>query len=124
MKASNRFFENISEHPRVNYRHVPVRGLYELRLLIQQMDEFLPKIKLPVLLMQGDHDPVVSVKSAPELMNKLKTPDKQLKILKSDRHGVIMENIDGAWHLNDEFIRHCVNETNARAISRTAQNRS
>lgn len=118
------FFENISEHPRINYRHVPVRGLYELRLLIQQMDEFLPKIKLPVLLMQGDHDPVVSVKSAPELMNKLKTPDKQLKILKSDRHGVIMENIDGAWHLNDEFIRHCVNETNARAISRTAQNRS
>ncbi|MEC4750177.1 alpha/beta fold hydrolase [Methylomicrobium sp. Wu6] len=114
------FIENISEHPRVNYRHVPVRGLFELRLLIQQMDEFLPKIRLPVLLMQGDRDPVVSVKSAPELMNKLKTPDKQLKILKSDRHGVIMENIDGAWHHNDEFISRCVHETNAREISRIA----
>jgi len=112
------FIENVSEHPRVNYRHVPVRGLYELRLLIQQMDEFLPKITLPVLLMQGDQDPVVSVKSAPELMNKLKTADKQLKILRSDRHGVTMENIDGAWRLNDEFISRCVNATNTRANSR------
>jgi esterase/lipase len=110
------FFENISEHPQINYRHVPVRSLYELRLLIQEMDIFLPKIKIPVFLMQGDQDPVVSVKSAPELMNKLKTPDKHLKILKSDRHGVIMENIDGAWHQNDEFIGRCVREKKQREI--------
>lgn len=114
------FIENVSEHPRVNYRYIPVRGLYELRLLIQQMDDFLPKIKLPVFLMQGDKDPVVSAKSAPEVMNKLKTPDKQLKILRSDRHGVLMENIDGAWQLNDAFIERCMHATNAGGLGQTA----
>jgi esterase/lipase len=112
------FLENVSEHPHVNYRYVPVRCLYELRLLIQHMDEFLPKIEIPVLITHGDQDPVVSIKSAPEIMQKIQTPDKQLKILKSNRHGIIMENVGGMWHINDEFIIHCVNETNTAEFSR------
>ncbi|MBL1264181.1 alpha/beta fold hydrolase [Methylomicrobium sp. RS1] len=112
------FLENVSEHPHVNYRNVPVRCLYELRLLIQHLDEFLPKIEIPVLITHGDQDPVVSVKSAPEIMQKIRVPDRQLKILKSKRHGIIMENIDGMWKINDDFIIHCTSETKAAEFSR------
>lgn len=104
------FMANVSEHPAINYRHVPVRALYELRLLIQHMDEVLPKITVPVLVMHGDEDPIVSVKSAAEVMSKLGTEDKELRIVHSDRHGILMENIGGTWSLNDEFIAKCVRE--------------
>ncbi|MGZ8162447.1 MAG: alpha/beta fold hydrolase [Methylobacter sp.] len=110
------FIENISEHPSVNYRNTPVKCLYELRLLIQQMDEFLPKIQIPVLILHGDHDPIVAFKSALELMGKLKTPNKQLKIINSNRHGILMENIGGTWDAINEFIVSCIKETDT-AIS-------
>jgi hypothetical protein len=60
--------------------------------------------------MHGDEDPIVSVKSAAEVMNKLGTEDKELRIVHSDRHGILMENIGGTWSLNDEFIAKCVRE--------------
>ncbi|WP_020565871.1 alpha/beta fold hydrolase [Methylosarcina fibrata] len=104
------FMANVSEHPTINYRHVPVRALYELRLLIQHMDEVLPKIAIPVLIIHGDEDPIVSVKSASEVMNKLGTQEKELRIVHSSRHGILMENIGGTWSINDEFIAKCVRE--------------
>lgn len=106
------FMENISEHPAINYRHVPVRALYELRLLIQHMEDALPKVEVPVLLIHGDKDPIVSIKSAPEVLNKLGCNNKQLRIIKSDRHGILMEDIDGTWNINDDFIQSRTRETN------------
>ncbi|MGZ8201189.1 MAG: alpha/beta fold hydrolase [Methylosarcina sp.] len=108
------FMANISEHPTINYRHVPVRALYELRLLIQHMDEVLPKINIPVLVMHGDEDPIVSVRSAPEVMSKLGTQNKELRIVNSNRHGILMENIGGTWSINDEFIAQCVRESDQK----------
>lgn len=112
------FVVNKSEHPEINYRHVPVRALYELRRLIQHMAEILPNIRVPALILQGDNDPVVSNKSAPEIMNKLGSPNKQLITVRSDRHGILMENIGGSWQLNDSFIARCANETKHVANSR------
>ncbi|MGZ8188090.1 MAG: alpha/beta hydrolase, partial [Methylosarcina sp.] len=108
------FMANVSEHPTINYRHVPVRALYELRLLIQHMDEVLPKINIPVLVMHGDEDPIVSVRSAPEVMSKLGTQNKELRIVNSNRHGILMENIGGTWSINDEFIAQCVRESDQK----------
>jgi esterase/lipase len=108
------FMANVSEHPTINYRHVPVRALYELRLLMQHMDEVLPKINIPVLVMHGDEDPIVSVRSAPEVISKLGTQNKELRIVNSNRHGILMENIGGTWSLNDEFIAKCVLESDQK----------
>ena len=106
------FIENNSEHPQINYRHVPVKSLYELRMLIAHMEEFLPKCRVPVLILQGDNDPVVSFKSAQEVMNKLTgEKKKELKMIASKRHGILMENIGGTWEEIDRFMQECVNET-------------
>jgi alpha-beta hydrolase superfamily lysophospholipase len=108
------FIENPTEHPAINYRHVPVKSLYELRLLIGSMDNFVPLCTVPVLILQGDNDPVVSFKSAQEIMNKLTCKNKQMKVIASNRHGILMENIGGTWESIDAFMKECVDETNTK----------
>ncbi len=101
------FIENGTEHPLINYRHVPVKSLYELRRLIQDMDDFLPLCNIPVLILHGEHDPIVSASSASEIMDKLATKNKQLKIIDSNRHGILMENIGGIWSYINDFMSIC-----------------
>ncbi len=107
------FIENDTEHPDVNYRHVPVKSLYELSLLIESMEEFAPLNKVPMLILQGKNDPVVSFKSAEEIFEKLTCKTKRLQVIESDRHGMLMENIGGTWEKIDEFMKECASETKA-----------
>ena len=111
------FIDNFSEHPAINYRHVPVKSLYELRRLIHDMDDFLPLCNIPVLILHGQHDPIVSVTSASEVMDKLNTKIKHLKIIDSDRHGILMENIGGTWSIINDFMIRCTNETKSLSVS-------
>jgi esterase/lipase len=108
------FIENPTEHPLVNYRNVPVKGLYELRQLIESTDDFAPLCTVPVLVLQGDNDPVVAFKSAEEIMGKLTCKNKQLKVIPSNRHGILMENIGGTWESIDGFMKECISETNTK----------
>ena len=101
------FIDNFSEHPAINYRHVPVKSLYQLRRLIHDMDDYLPHCNIPVLVLHGSHDPIVSVKSAREIMDKLETGNRQLKIIDSNRHGILMENIGGTWSIINDFMMIC-----------------
>lgn len=98
------FIENEPEHPNINYHNIPVRALYELRRLIAHIDELLPKISLPILILYGDQDPIVSPKSAPIIMERLGSAYKQIQAIKSQRHGILMENIDGTWRVIDKFF--------------------
>jgi esterase/lipase len=110
------FIDNSTEHPTINYQHVPVKSLYQLRLLIESLDDFAPLCKVPTLVLQGDKDPIVSVKSAQEIMNKLTCLNKQLKIIPSNRHGILNENISDTWKSIDEFMKDIINETNTKPI--------
>lgn len=103
------FIENAQEHPLVNYRHVPVKALYELRRLIHDMDEFLPQCTCPILILHADGDPVVSVKSAHKIMDAITNADKQLTLITAKKHGILMENTAGTWGVIDAFM-----EKNAR----------
>ncbi len=103
------FIENDQEHPLVNYRHVPIKALYELRQLIHDMDEFLPLCTCPILIMYAKNDPVVSVKSAYKVMAAITANNKQLKIINSNQHGILTENSAGTWEMIDEFMQHRLN---------------
>ncbi|NOR79877.1 MAG: alpha/beta fold hydrolase [Methyloprofundus sp.] len=98
------FVENIPEHPDINYRNTPVRALYELRLLVQEIEAVLPDIKTPTLLLYADQDPVVSIQSAEIVLEKLGAEQKKLQIIHADRHGILMENCDNIWTDIDEFL--------------------
>jgi esterase/lipase len=102
------FIENPTEHPDINYRHVPVRALYELRQLIAQLEGILPKVNQPVLVVYADQDPVVAANSAQILFDGLGSDNKKLCPIPSSRHGILMENTGGTWKLIDEFLMNSI----------------
>jgi predicted peptidase len=83
------------------------------------MDEFLPLCKIPILILHGDQDPVVSVNSASVIMDKLENGNRQLNIIDSNRHGILMENIGGTWSVINAFMTNCIVETKGINVSPT-----
>lgn len=88
------FRPNQSEHPDINYRHMPIGALYELRLLVEDMQKMLPRVQCPVTLIQGDRDPVVEPRSAEIVRDKLGAAGANLIKVSADRHGILNEDID------------------------------
>ncbi len=93
-----------TEHPQINYRHMPIRALYELGQLIDAMEEGLERVECPVLLMQSTEDPTVDPESAPRILGKLGSPRKNLLWVHSDRHGILYENLGGSQDRVMEFL--------------------
>ncbi len=98
------FTENDPEHPTINYRNIPIRSLYELRKLVQEIEGLLPSINMPVLNVYADQDPVVEPESSNIVMTKLGSTQKKTIAISSHRHGILMENIAGTWQAIDEFL--------------------
>ena len=98
------FRKNESEHPHINYRHIPIRGLHELRRVTAEMNRRLKEVTCPALIIQGDADTVVDPHSADLIERKLASPDKTLHMVASDRHGILNENIGGAQDLVLAFL--------------------
>ena len=88
------FRPNQPENPELNYQHIPVRALYQLQQFIDHFTENTVNINADVFLFQSDKDPVVDPKSIDTLDNLISATNKTVTILKSDRHGVIYNNID------------------------------
>ncbi len=87
------FLQNVPEHPDINYQNIPVRGLYELRLLIGELEKRLADVHCPTLILQGDNDPTVDPKSAEIIYKKLSSVQKELVTIDSRKHGILMDNI-------------------------------
>ena len=98
------FIENIPEHPEINYHNTPIRALYELRLLIHDIEALLPEINTPSFLIYADQDPVVSIQSADTVFEKLGSEQKKLHVIEAERHGILMENTGNIWSLIDDFL--------------------
>jgi esterase/lipase len=91
------FRRNESEHPHINYRNVPLRGLYELRKLVDTLEEALARVQCPVVILQGTDDRVVDPVSAELLEEKLTGAERSVVMIPSQRHGILNEDI-GATH--------------------------
>ncbi|MGR8933461.1 MAG: alpha/beta fold hydrolase [Gammaproteobacteria bacterium] len=100
----NAFIDNEAEHPRVNYRNVPVRSLFELRKLIQSSEQLWPAITTPTLILHASHDPVVDVESASILLQTLGSEDKRLILIDAAHHGILMSNSENCWTDIDNFL--------------------
>ena len=103
------FRSNESEHPDINYRNIPIGGLHQLRQTVAEMQRRLPDLDCPTLILQGDGDQVVDPASA-TMIRRLATnvTDIDVQMLKSERHGIINEDIDGAHDRIIAFVQsHC-----------------
>lgn len=98
------FRENTSEHPDINYRHVPLRGLHEVADLMSEVRRRLPLVRCPALILQGDQDPVVDPAGAVTLMRRLGSHRRRLETIPSLRHGILNENTAGCHDLVAQYI--------------------
>jgi len=99
------FRENESEHPDINYRHIPTHGLYQMRTLTNDVQDHLPQIEAPTLVIQGNEDPVVEPESGRIIYNELAIADKELHWIPSDRHGILNEDVGKTRTLVRSFIQ-------------------
>ena len=98
------FRPNESEHPLINYRNIPLRGLYELTRVAQRLDQALPSIHCPVTLIQADGDQVVDPQSARLAQRKLVSPVKDVHWISSTRHGILHEDVGATQQLILDFL--------------------
>jgi len=96
---------NESEHPEINYRNIPIGGLHNLRQAVAEMQNRLPDVACPILILQGDGDQVVDPASA-TLIKRHATGCSHLdiQVLDSDRHGILNEDIDNAVNRVIDFV--------------------
>jgi len=84
---------NDSENPHINYRHMPIRALYELTLLTGELDARLPRVRCPVCLLQGTEDPVVDPSGAPLVRELLGGEKVSLTMIPSQYHGIVHRDV-------------------------------
>lgn len=88
-KKKMEFIPNNPENPHINYTRNPIKGTYELDQLMNVVEKELKNIKIPALIIQGSHDPVVNPQSADEIFEKIGSKDKTLVKINSTRHGIV-----------------------------------
>ncbi|MCH9670627.1 MAG: alpha/beta fold hydrolase [Gammaproteobacteria bacterium] len=89
------FSDNDPEHPDINYQHIPVRALNELRKLSEEVVEQLPNIAADVFVMHGDADPVIDPESLEIIANGLRNARTvKTALVRSDIHGIVYDDID------------------------------
>ena len=100
------FRPNDSEHPHINYVHMPVRALYELGRLVDEVKKQLAEVTCPALIVQGDGDPVVEPDSAKLLYEALSNSvRRQVLMIPSERHGILYEDIGETRPAISRFFR-------------------
>ena len=88
--ADLEYVESEPEFPPFNYKRTYLKPLGQLRLLMQECKKELPLITAPMLIIQGDNDPVVKPQSAQKILDKISSKTKQIKSFKSDRHVIVL----------------------------------
>ena len=88
------FRPNDSEHPDVNYAHIPIQALYQLQKLIDNFFHHPAALNCPVTLFQSTEDPVVVPESVYKLYNHIVSTDKQIVMIDASRHGILYEDTD------------------------------
>jgi len=82
--------ENESENPDITYSKHPLNSIAQMEKLMTKSDAVLKHIKDPILVIQGDNDPIVNPKSAQFIYNGVKSKLKKLLLLPRDNHSIIL----------------------------------
>jgi esterase/lipase len=93
------------EHVRINYRSIPVRGLYELVRMNHVLNHQLNTIRCPCLLVRSSNDPIVAADSSQILQQGLVNADVSIVEIESDRHGILYEDKGDTHKIVMQYIQ-------------------
>ncbi|MBI5208150.1 MAG: alpha/beta fold hydrolase [Candidatus Firestonebacteria bacterium] len=99
------FIPSDPENKNVNYKHMPLKGIYELMKLINIMRKDLKNIQKPLLIIQADEDYEVDSESANIIYNEAGSIEKTLYFIKSTNHVIITEKFPEVVEKILEFVK-------------------
>lgn len=95
-----------TESPEINYGVEYLRGVRELRRAMKVCHRSLGDVKAPVLLLQGNHDPLVDPDGGRMLLRRLGCDDKILSTMSFDRHLIIRgDGSEKVFAAVDRFVK-------------------
>ena len=103
--ATKEYVDNSSERPLINYQRIPIAALAEMEHFMSDLEQQLPEIKIPTLIVQGDHDPLVDSEGTAHIFNRIGSESKKYLPLDFSRHGIVSG--EGSEHVHAaiaEFI--------------------
>lgn len=83
------YVPNYPENPHINYTKNPLAGVKQLVRAIDVMEEALPKVTVPALVLQASKDHVVNPESGRAIFDRIGSEVKELVVLERDHHGII-----------------------------------
>jgi esterase/lipase/1-acyl-sn-glycerol-3-phosphate acyltransferase/uncharacterized protein YeaO (DUF488 family) len=104
-KAVRDFVQAEPEHPDTNYTAQPLRAVWQLMQFIEVYQETLPRVSLPVLLIQARGDTTVRPESAQHIYERLQSQDKRLLWKDIDRHVIVGSDYPEVHHDILAFLR-------------------
>jgi esterase/lipase len=100
------YVENTPENPHINYSRNPLSGITEMGRLMETLEDRLPAITIPALIIQSQADPVVNSKGSRVIFEKLGSSDKEYLLVNYNRHGIINgEGSERIFRAIGEFVQ-------------------
>jgi len=89
-KGIREWVENNSENPKVNYHKHPLASIAQMERVMTRADKTLSGIDEPILVLQGDNDPVVNPRSARLIYDRVRSRVKKLVLLPRKNHIIVV----------------------------------
>lgn len=100
------FILNTPENPRTSYRRNPVSGIREIERLMERLDEKLPAIRTPTLVIHTHRDPVARPEESKRIFDLIGAEEKAYILFNFDRHGILSgPGADLVHRVIGDFIR-------------------
>jgi len=80
-----------TEQPLVNYHKHPLASVSQLEKIMSKVTKTLSKVTAPILVIQGDNDPVVKSESARLIYDGVRSEEKKLLLLPRERHSILAD---------------------------------
>ncbi|RLA68363.1 MAG: acyltransferase [Epsilonproteobacteria bacterium] len=80
-----------TEQPLVNYHKHPLASVSQLEKIMSKVEDTLAKVSKPILIIQGDDDPIVKSESAKFIYDGVKSKDKKLFLLPRKKHAILKD---------------------------------
>ena len=88
-KGIKEWVENDTENPDINYTKHPLASIAQMEKVMTRVDKTLEEITDPILVLQGDNDPIVNPKSAQLIYSRVNASMKKLVLVPRANHIII-----------------------------------